>query len=101
MNNYTEKEQKEFALAAQNNFEDAFRYRHSTRADIWGLADEIVEKALEMLEEWGLDYAKNEVALMYDNFAINAGIIAKEDTEEDFDPTEAIFETEHYYVMTW
>ena len=102
MNNFTAKQLKEFAIAAQNNFEAAFRYRHATRQEIWGLPDEIVEKALESLEEWGLDYTKNDAASMYDNLAINAEIIAKEDAKDGgIEESDALFTTESYYVMSW
>lgn len=86
--------------AAQNNFENAFKARHESRKDIWGLDDEIVEKALELLEELGCDYAKNDAEYMYDNLAINGEIKEKEEaSEEDFE--NALFLTEHYLVMNW
>lgn len=86
--------------AAQNNFENAFKARHESRKDIWGLDDEIVENALKLLEELGCDYAKNDAELMYDELAINAEIIEKDEaSKEDFE--NAIFSTDHYLVMNW
>ena len=86
--------------AAQNNFENAFMYRHEERKNVWGLEDEIAEQALKLLEDLGCDYEKNDALEMYDNLAINAEIIEKDDaTEEDFE--DAVFATDHYLVLTW
>ena len=86
--------------AAKNNFENAWIARHESRRDIWGLSDEVSTKALELLDELGCDYAKNDAVYMYDNLAINGEIIERNDATQE-DVKNAIFETENYVVMNW
>ena len=91
---------KNQTTAAQNNFENTFLYRHEERKNVWGLDDEIVEQALKLLEDLGYDYEKNDAIEMYDNLAINAEIIEKDEaTEEEFE--DALFATDHYLILTW
>lgn len=78
----------------------AFLDRHELRRDIWGLDDEIVEGALDYLNN--TDYYSQTPCADYDNLAINAEIIAKNSAEaEHVAPGEALFETDNYYVMSW
>ena len=85
---------------AQNNFENAWNARHESRKNVRNLPDEVSEQALKLLEDLGLDYAKNDAFTMYDELAINGGLIEKDEaTDEDFD--NAVFATDHYLVMNW
>lgn len=93
---------------AKNNFENAFEMRHESRK-CWGLPDEVAEKALEIFEEFGLDYEHNDAIVMYDNLAINADIVEKENLNEHFGSVEnadymmecLAFESENYYVFNY
>ena len=82
------------------NFINAWNARHESRKNIWNLPDEVAEQALKLLEDLGLDYEKNDAYVMYDELAINGGLIEKDEaTDEDFE--NAVFSTDNYLIMNW
>lgn len=79
-----------------NNLIAVMQYRHAERKDMWGLPDEVLEGAIKYIED--NDIAGIDGMQAYDNLAINADIHEK---GVDLAPGEALFETEHYWVVSW
>lgn len=84
---------------ATNNLTNVMRYRHAERKDVWGLEDEVLEGAIKYIED--NDICALDGIEAYDNLAINADIREKGVDDDDLAPGEALFETEHYWVVQW
>lgn len=81
----------------KDNYIRVFMERHEQMKNIWGLDDEVVEGALELLEE--LDSWDHDAYVDYDNLAINAEIVERKDFEGNLE--DALFTTENYVVVSW
>ena len=90
----------------KNNYINAFEYRHHERRDVWGLPDEVEQGALDFIEDMGAEY-NGDAVLDYDNLAINAEYVAKDEARENYGKSaeelekDALFTTENYIVLSW
>lgn len=91
-----------------DNYLNAFDYRHEQMRDIWHLDYEIVEAAKNLKMKCGYEGIENRDAFLdYDNLAINAEIVAKDDAMEQYGKTwqelasDCLFTTENYVCLSW
>lgn len=91
-----------------DNYINAFEYRHMQMKDIWHLDNEIVEAAKYLMMECGYEGIENRDAFLdYDNLAINAEIVAKDDAMEQYGKSwqelasDALFTTQNYVCLSW
>lgn len=87
----------------------AMRQRHDECQKLWLLDDEVLEGAIEFLKETFDDDSiiHLDPELAYDELAINAEIVDKDDAPELYNKCaeelaeDALFTTEHYIVLNW
>lgn len=94
-----------------NNYLNAFEYRHemNKKNDTYHVDDEIFKAAYDFIEELYDDESidKHDAFLDYDNLAINAEIVEKDEAEAQYDKTpeelerDALFVTKNYIVLSW
>lgn len=91
-----------------DNYINAFEYRHMQMKDIWHLDYEIVEAAKYLMMECGYEGIENRDAFLdYDNLAINAEIVAKDEAMEQYGKSwqelasDALFTTQNYVCLSW
>ena len=94
-----------------NNYLNSFEYRHemNKRNDSDYVDDEIFQAAYNLIEELYDDESieKHDAFLDYDNLAINAEIVEKDEAEAQYGKTaeelerDALFTTKNYIVLSW
>lgn len=82
-----------------DNLIHVMKYRHEERKDVWGLPDEVLEGAIEYVKS--TRYGGVDGIEAYDSLAIDAEILEKGVDDDDLAPGEALFETEHYWIVSW
>lgn len=91
----------------KSNYINAFYYRHQERRDVWGLPDEVADGAIEFLEDIMCEDWDGDAVLDYDNLAINAEYVAKDEAQENYGKSaeeleeDALFVTENYIILSW
>lgn len=91
----------------KNNYINAFYYRHQERREAWGLPDEVADGAIQFLEDTMAEEWNGDALLDYDNLAINAEYVAKDEAQNSYNKSaeeleeEALYITDNYIILNW
>lgn len=91
----------------KSNYINAFNYRHQERRNVWGLPDEVAEGAIQFLEDNMAGEWDGDAVLDYDNLAINAEYVAKDEAQSTYNKSaeeleeEALYTTDNYIILSW